>query len=133
MYKNIPHNKPYFGNDVIIALQEAIGQNHIIQGKKVQSLETKLCNLINRKYCTAVSSGTFALSLALKVLKIKANDEVIIPSYTCSALYHAVRFNNAQPVYADIEDTTLNLCPESVKKHLTNKTKHCPIHWFKNQ
>ncbi len=121
--KLIPHNKPDFGSKELLAVKEVIESGFLVQGKKVKKLELKLSDSITKKYCTAVSSGTTALSLALKSLKISENDEVIIPSYTCSALYHAIKFNNATPIYADIEDETYNLSPDSIKTNITKNTK----------
>jgi len=119
----IPHNKPTLGIEEINTTSNIIKSGMIAQGEKVKELELQLANFIGKKYCSAVSSGTMALSLALQSIGVKENDEVIIPSYTCSALYHAVKFNHAIPIYADIEDETCNLSPESVKSKFTNKTK----------
>lgn len=123
MSEVIPHNKPNFGREEIIAVQKLLESGFIVQGEKVQLLEQSLSQFIGKKYCSAVSSGTMALSLALKSLGIKSGDEIIIPSYTCSALYHAVKFCNADVVYADIEEETCNLSPDSVRQLLTPKTK----------
>lgn len=119
----IAHNKPNLSHQEVDAAVEVIKSCWLTQGKQVKKLEEHLARFLNRKFCVAVSSGTMALSLALKALKIKSGDEVIIPSYTCSALYHAVKFNNATPVYADIEEETCNLSPDSVKQNMTPKSK----------
>ena len=119
----IHHNKPTFNHEEINTTIEIIKSGMITQGEKVKELENRLASSIGKRYCSAVSSGTMALSLALKALNVKQNDEVIIPSYTCSALYHAVKFNDAKVVYADIEEKTSNLSPDSVKLKITPKTK----------
>src|SRR3989442_8005778 len=54
----------------------------------------------------AVSSGTAALYLALMALRIGSGDEVVIPSYVCTALWHAVHLTGATPVLVDIEPAT---------------------------
>jgi perosamine synthetase len=123
MYKTIPHNKPNFDSKEIDAVKQTIESGHIVQGKLVKQLESNLSGFIGKKYCTAVSSGTMALSLALKSIGVTEKDEVIIPSYTCSALYHAIKFCNARVVYADIEEETCNLSPDSVREQLTRNTK----------
>ncbi|MFP4546698.1 MAG: DegT/DnrJ/EryC1/StrS family aminotransferase [Fidelibacterota bacterium] len=119
----IKHNQTNFDESEVNAAIAIIKSGMIAQGEKVRQLEKSLSAAIERQYCAALSSGTIALSLALEALGIEPNDEVIIPSYTCTALYHAVRFNNATPVYADIEEETCNLAPDSVKDKLSPKTK----------
>ncbi|RKY50307.1 MAG: hypothetical protein DRP91_02030 [Candidatus Neomarinimicrobiota bacterium] len=119
----IPHNKPSLGKGEIEAVTEVIKSGFIAQGVKVKELEKKLSYLIGKTYCVCVSSGSAALFLTLRALGIKHGDEVIIPSYTCSALWHAVKSNDAIPVLADIEEETFNLDPEDVKKKITKKTK----------
>lgn len=119
----IPHNRPSLGKEEIKAVRDVIKSGFIAQGEKVKELENRLSNLIEKKYCVCVSSGSAALFLTLKALGIETDDEVIIPSYTCSALWHAVKNNNATPVFADIEEETFNLDPADVKKKMTKKTK----------
>lgn len=104
-------------------MQAVIASGYIAQKSQVRKLESVLSDFVGKKYGIAVSSGTSALILALKVLKIKSGDEVIIPSYTCSALWHAVRAVEAIPVLADIETDSYNLDPHEVKSHITGKTK----------
>jgi dTDP-4-amino-4,6-dideoxygalactose transaminase len=60
-------------------------------------------------YATAVSSGTAGLHLAVKALRIGEGDEVIVPSFTFIAAANAIRYERAEPVFADIDPTTLNL------------------------
>jgi len=71
----------------------------------------------------AVSSGTAALHLTLLALGIGAGDEVIIPSYACVALWHAVRYTGAEPVLADSETETFNIYAADVKRRRTVKTR----------
>jgi len=119
----INHNQTNFDEAEVNAAIAILKSGRIAQGEKVRQLEKELAMTIDRKHCAAVSSGTTALSLALEALGVGPSDEVIIPSYTCTALYHAVKFNNAIPVYADIEAETCNLSPDSVKEKLTPNTK----------
>jgi dTDP-4-amino-4,6-dideoxygalactose transaminase len=71
----------------------------------------------------AVSSGTAALYLALMALGTGADDEVVIPSYVCTALWHAVRLTGATPVLVDIEPATYQPSPQAVARALTRHTK----------
>ncbi len=119
----IAHNKPFFDHNDIDAAVKVLKSGMLAQNGEVKDLENRLSKAIGQKYCLAISSGTTALSLALKALDVKQQDEVIIPSYTCSALYYAIKFNHATPIFADIETDTCNLSPDSVKQHLSSNTK----------
>lgn len=119
----IPHNRPAFGQEEIDAVSAVIRSGYIAQGEKVRFLEQILTEKIDRRYACAVSSGTAALILALKALQVGSGAEVIIPSYTCAALWHAVTAVGATAILADIETETFNLEPQSVKSKITPRTK----------
>src|SRR5207244_4821177 len=61
--------------------------------------------------------------LALMALGIGARDEVVIPSYVCTALWHAVRLTGAEPVLVDIEPGMYQPAPRAVARALTRRTK----------
>ncbi|MBN2280598.1 MAG: DegT/DnrJ/EryC1/StrS family aminotransferase [Candidatus Marinimicrobia bacterium] len=119
----IVHNKTTYSHEEVDAAVAIIQSGMVAAGEKVTELEDRLTGILQKKYASALSSGTMALSLALKALGVRSGHEVIIPSYTCSALYHAVKFNNAHPVFADIDEETCNLSPDSVEKKLTSRTR----------
>ena len=71
----------------------------------------------------ATSSGTAALHLILLAMGVGPDDEVIIPSYVCTALLNAVLYVRARPVLAEIDPLTFNIDPDDVQKRLTTRTK----------
>lgn len=80
-----------------------------------------------------VNSGRSAIFLALKALGINQNDEVLIQAYTCNAVPNPVLWTGAVPVYVDIEEDTLNMSIEDLKKKITPKTKAIIVqHTFGN-
>ena len=102
----------------------------ISSGKKSDEFEKKFAKTFNLKNCTAVNSGTSSLHLALRCLNIRSSDEVILPPQTFIATGLAVLYCNAIPVFADVQKNTGNICPLSIKKKITNRTKAIIlVHW----
>jgi dTDP-4-amino-4,6-dideoxygalactose transaminase len=119
----IPHFRLELTASEKAAVQAVLDRGMLTQGLKIAELEQILSQQLAKKFGCAVASGTTALIFALRALKIGAGDEVIIPSYTCSALWHAVQAVQAEPIYADIETETYNLDPDDVRQRLTRRTK----------
>jgi dTDP-4-amino-4,6-dideoxygalactose transaminase len=119
----IPHSKPSLGAEEKNACAAVLESGHIAQGPVVRTFERMFCAFTGRKYAVAVSSGTTALALSLRALGIGKNDEVILPSYNCTALLHAVLGAGAKPVPADIDASDFNIAPAAVMKKITGKTK----------
>lgn len=92
-------------------------------GKQVQALEADFCRYFNVPHAVAVNSATSGLHCALSALGIGPGDEVIVPPYTMSASATTVLFCGAVPVFADIEDQTFCLDPQTVAAAITADTK----------
>lgn len=91
-----------------------------------KALETKL-GLVNP---VSVNSGTSALHLALAVAGIKQGDEVILPAQTFVATGLVILMQKAVPVFADVDPSTGNMSPESLRKKITSRTKAVmPVHY----
>lgn len=119
----VPHFRLVLTESEKAAVKAVLDTGMLAQGARVAELEQVLAAQLGKKFGCAVSSGTEALILALRALNIGAGDEVVIPSYTCTALWHAVKAVQAEPVLADIETETYNLDPEDVRLRLTTHTK----------
>lgn len=119
----IPHSKPTLGNKEINAVSEVIASGHIAQGRIVSRFEQAVAQEIGVKGAVACNSGTAALHLVLLAMGIGPGDEVIFPSYVCSALLNAVQYVNATPVLAEADPRTHNIDPGDVEKRLSGNTK----------
>jgi perosamine synthetase len=72
----------------------------------------------------ALSNGTSALYLALKILGVKSiSDEVIVPNYVCSAVLNAIFMNNAKPIVVDVDEIDFNISYEKIKEKINKNTK----------
>jgi perosamine synthetase len=119
----IPHSRPALGETEAKAVAEVVRGGWIAQGRQVAAFEQAVAKVTGQVQGVAVSSGTAALYLALMALGIGAGDEVVIPSYVCTALWHAIRLTGATPVLVDIEPATYDPSPQAVARILTRRTK----------
>ncbi len=119
----IPHSRPTLGETEAEAVAAVVRGGWIAQGNQVAAFERAMAKVTGQAQGVAVSSGTSALYLALVALGIGSDDEVVIPSYVCTALWHAVRLTGAKPVLVDIEPATYQPSPQAVARALTRRTK----------
>ncbi len=120
---SIPHSRPTVGPEEARRLNEVIRSGYLAQGRVVQAFEQAFAKSMRGGTSVAVGSGTAALHLVLLAMGIGAGDEVIIPSYVCTALLNAVYYVAARPVLADIDPDTGNMDPLDAKKRITRRTR----------
>lgn len=119
----IPHSRPSIAEKDIQGVINVLQSGNLVQGEQVVHFEEELASFVGVHSAVAVSSGTAALHLALLTLDIKSGDEVIIPSFVCTALLNAVRYVDAKPVLADIDEYHFNMDAEDVRRRLTPRTR----------
>ena len=119
----IPHSRPSLDDEEILALKKVLSSGQLAQGPQVKSFEEELGRFLELPPGVATSSGTTALHLALLSLGVGPGDEVLLPSYVCSAPLHAAYHSGATPVLVDVDPTTGNMDPDDLKKRLTSKSK----------
>ena len=121
--RSLPHSKPYIDHREQEVIRKVLESKYLSQGREVEKFENEIAAFIGVKYACAVSSGTSALHLALVSLNIKKGDEVIIPSFVCTALLNSVNYVGAKPVITDINSYDYNISLKDLKKKITRKTK----------
>ncbi len=89
-------------------------------GPVVQELERRIADYHQVRHCVAMCSGTLGLEIAIRALQLEG--EVILPAHTYVATAHALYWHGLTPVFADIDPTTHNLDPESVRRLITDRT-----------
>ena len=103
--------------------------NYPNEGEYVKKLEDKVKKILQVKFCTALPSGTSAMFVALKILNLKSDDEVIVPNITFAATANAVSMASAKVVLVDVNTETLNIDINDLKKKINKKTKVImPVH-----
>jgi perosamine synthetase len=119
---NIPWAIPDLQDEDRQAAVDVLQSNWLSMGSVVKKFEKSLSTYLNIRYAIATNNGTSALDIALKCLDIKKGDEVIIPALTYIATGNGVLYNNATPIFVDI-DETLNIDPLKIEEKITDKTK----------
>lgn len=121
----IKHNKPQITVQDKKAICIILDSGYIAQGEKVREFENAIVKYLSKDkgYCCALSSGTAALFLALYALGVKEKDEIIAPTYVCSAVLNAIFMLKAIPILADINLDDFNISFEEAKKLVTYRTK----------
>ncbi len=115
---SIPLARPTLGEAESRAAAEALASGWIAQGPRVEAFEKELGRVCGAPHAVAVSSGTAAIYLALRLAGVERGDRVVMPSYTYIATANAVHFAGAEPVFADVEERTLNLSPHDAERAL---------------
>ena len=95
----------------------------LLHGEFVKKFEEEFARYIGVKHAIAVNTGTAALHIAIAALDIGPGDEVIVPPFTFIATASSILHNNAIPIFADIDDKSYTLDPDSVSEKITDKTK----------
>jgi len=115
VYLSPPH---LFGREREL-VAEAFDSNWVAPlGPHVDSFEREVAEVVGRRYATALSSGTAALHLALRILGVGPGDEVLTSTLTFSATANAIAYERASPVLIDATDETWNLDPNLVEEEL---------------
>lgn len=127
----IPLFTPDISETDIEAVSDVIRSGMLVQGKNVQLLEEKFCEITGAAHAVAVSNGTATLHLILHALGICAGDEVIIPAFSYVATANAVELVGATPVFVDIDPRTNNINVAKVKEKINGNTRAImPVHEF---
>lgn len=128
---NVPLFEIYNDENDINLISEQINSGKFWAiGSNINEFEQKIANFIGTKYTVIFNSGTSALHATMLAQGFGKNDEVIVPSFTFIATANAPLFVGAKPVFADIEEETCGLNPDSVEDKITKNTKAIiPVHY----
>ncbi|KKO51676.1 DegT/DnrJ/EryC1/StrS family aminotransferase [Paenibacillus sp. DMB20] len=114
-----------FGEEEAAQLLEALEQNTLFYhfGTKVKQFLADFNAMYGREFSVATSSGTAAIHVALGAAGVSVGDEVITSPITDQGTLIGILYQNAIPVFADLEPYTYNLDPASVEACITPRTK----------
>ena len=114
--KRIYLASPHMGELEEVFVKEAFDTNWIAPlGPNVNNFEKEVAEYVGIKYASALSSGTSAIHLAIKLLGIKPGDIVFCSSLTFAASCNPIIYEGAEPVFIDSEYESLNMSPIALK------------------
>lgn len=131
----IPFNRPYLTGNEFGYMEDALHSlsegGHISgDGKYTKLVQDFFRSKFGARTALMTTSCTSALELATLLLDLKHGDEVIVPSYTFSSTVNPILLVGAKPVFADIQEDTLNIDPVDIRRKVTEKTRAIyPVHY----
>ena len=132
-------SSPHMSGNEIKFVNEAFDTNWVAPlGPNVNGFENDISNYIDNKnqfYTAALTSGTAALHLALRMLNIGMGDIVMVQSFTFCGTTNPVSYQGAELVFIDSENETWNMCPialkEALEKYKNKSVKAImPVHLY---
>ena len=115
----IPLHIPTFNGNEKKYLNECIDSTFVSSvGPFVDKFEQLMNQITKTKKTTAVVNGTAGLQVALRLVGVKKNDEVITQALTFVATANAIAYNNAHPIFLDVDLDTMGLSPNAVDDFL---------------
>lgn len=115
--KRIYLSSPTMHGDEQRFVQEAFDTNWVAPlGPNVNAFEKEMAEYVGIAHASALSAGTAAIHLALRILGIGEGDVVFVPSLTFSATCNPIVYEKAVPVFIDSERDTWNMSPQALEK-----------------
>lgn len=115
---------PHMGGDELRLVTEAFASNWIAPvGPQVDAFEKEFAARVGSAHAAALSSGTAALHLAMRWLRLQPGDEVICPTLTFSATINPILYERAKPVFVDCDEQSWNMAPSLLAEAVEERIK----------
>jgi dTDP-4-amino-4,6-dideoxygalactose transaminase len=130
-YLDLPAQIRSLRKEIDAAIARTIEKCSFCLGPDVAQFEKDFAAYIGSRHCLGFNSGTSALHIAMLLLDVGRDDEVITTPMTFVATSWAISYVGARPVYVDIDDATFNLDPKRIERAITKRTKAImPVHLY---
>lgn len=115
--KKVWLSSPTMHGEEIAYIKEAYDTNWMSTvGANINEVERLVCEKVGCKYAVALSAGTAALHMAVKLAGVKPGDKVFCSDLTFDATVNPVVYEGGVPIFIDTEDETWNMCPKALEK-----------------
>lgn len=122
-FREIPLARPDISQADIDAVVAVLKTPQLSLGPAIPKFEAAFCARFGCKHAVALNSGTAGLHLAVRALGVGPGDEVLTSPYTFVATANCALFENATPVFVDIDPKTWNIDPAKAAAAVTARTK----------
>jgi dTDP-4-amino-4,6-dideoxygalactose transaminase len=122
---------PIYGEEEIALIAQILrsGNTHFVRSTVSKDFEKRFAEWNGSKHAICCNSGTSAIHMALAAGGVGPGDEVIVPPRTFIGTVSPVLYQNAVPIFADIDPVTHNISPAEIRKVITERTKAIiPVH-----
>jgi dTDP-4-amino-4,6-dideoxygalactose transaminase len=132
LFYRVPLAMPYWNGAVYQTMLRSLWSGRVIDGADLDDLRSRLVQELAVEDAILCGSGSLALEIALRACKVEQGDEVVIPTFCCTAVVAPILATGATPVLADVGEE-LNLTVGTVRAVLTQKTRAIIVpHLFGN-
>ncbi|MFQ4136156.1 DegT/DnrJ/EryC1/StrS family aminotransferase [Nodosilinea sp. PGN35] len=122
--KPILLSPPHLGEAELEYVKQAFATNWIAPvGPHIDAFEAEFCQAVGSPHAVAVSSGTAALHLALRLLGVGPGDEVLCSTLTFVATANPILYQGATPVFIDSDRTSWNMDPNLLEAALAQRAR----------
>ena len=129
--EQVPMAQPVLGVEEEELVLEVLRSGQLSLGPRIGAFEEAFAAFVGAPHASAISSGTAALHLALRAVRVTDGDEVVTSPFSFVATANVVAYERATPVFADIDPVTLNLSPDAARAAITDRTTALlPVHIF---
>ena len=122
---------PVYGEEEIELIGRILrsGDTHLARSRVSVDFEERFAAWNGSKYAICCNSGTSAIHMALAAVGVGAGDEVIVSPRTFIGTVSPVLYQNAVPIFADIDPSTHNIAPAAIEAAVTARTRAIiPVH-----
>ena len=113
------------GNEELALLEKVIasGVLNCTRGTQVRAFEEEFAERLGSATCRAVTSGTAAVHAAIAAIDPEPGDEIITTPITDMGAIAPILYQQAIPIFADVDPLTLNVTPATIERKITPRTK----------
>ena len=129
--KRIHLASPIIDAEMKAAALSALENEMMVMGESVFKFEEEFAQYCGTKYAVSTASGTAALSITMQSLNIGHGNEVITTPFSFIATANSIVHAGADPIFADVEDSGINLSPSKTRAKIGPKTRALiPVHLY---
>lgn len=120
---NIPFSPPDISEAEIVEVVDTLKSGWITTGPKTKLLEKKIAEWVGTTKCVCLNSQTACAEVALRILGIGNQDEIIVPTYTYTATASVVCHVGAKVIMIDCQKDSIEMDYDALEAAITEKTK----------